>query len=72
METILNNPEQGASKAGFIAKNNIVYKVQNPKFIDQRSVHLGYIGINEYNQAHGIKSQVVNFGPAGGYLFPIK
>lgn len=72
MENILHNPDPSPSKAGFIAKNNIVYKVNNPKFIDLRTVHLGYISINEYNQEHGIKSQVVNFGPAGGYLFPIK
>ena len=71
-EIILHNPNKGKKKAGFIDKQGIVYEVANPTCIDQKSVHFGYIGINEYNRDNGIKSQVVNFGRIGGYLIPIK
>lgn len=57
-------------KAGFIAKNNITYEIDKPRFIDDKAMHYGYIQINEDLRNIGIRRQVVNFGFAGGYLFP--
>ena len=71
-ETIFTAPSTDVPTAGFTAKNNIVYKVKNPTFMDSRDVHRGFLSINEYNRANGIKSQVVNFGRIGGYLIPIR
>lgn len=59
-------------KAGFIAKNDIIYQVDKPRFIDDKAMHYGYIQINDDLRSMGIKRQVVNFGFAGGYLFPYK
>ena len=71
METVFTNPIKLKQQAAFVAKDNIVYRVENPRFIDSRTVHLGFISINEYNREHGIPKQIVNFGPAGAYLFPL-
>lgn len=72
MAILLHNPE-AKSSAGFIAKNNIIYKVKNAVYVDARAVHEGYLKINEDCRAKGDKRQVVNFGGRiGGYLIPLK